>query len=247
MTLLVDVGNTRIKWARVGSGSLTGHGEASWRERGLEATVAAEWLAVPRPRRVVASSVLDDEPRQALSAWVRERWRRDIEFVSSLAAACGVTNAYPEPARLGVDRFAALVAAHAAGRRACCVVDAGTAVTIDALAADGRHLGGLIAPGVATMRRSLLSDTRGIRVVEGDQRILLARETGAAVAAGTAYAVVTLVDRIVYEMQVELSEAVTCVMTGGDAPLLRPLLSVSSEWHPDLVLRGVALLGGVAI
>ena len=245
MTLLVDVGNSRIKWARVVSGQLTGHGEASWRERGLQSTIAAAWTAVQKPRRVLAASVLDDGLRSVLCDWVRARWGLEMEFVHSRASACGVSNAYPEPHRLGVDRFAALVAAHAAGRRACCVVDAGTAVTIDALTADGRHLGGLIAPGVATMRRSLLSDTRGIRVVEGDQRILLARETGAAVAAGTAYAVVTLVDRIVYEMQVELSEAVTCVMTGGDAPLLRPLLSVSSEWHPDLVLRGVALLGGV--
>ena len=247
MTLLVDLGNSRIKWARVDSGSLTGHGEAAWRDRGLVATVAAEWNAAPRAPRVLAASVLDEPLRAALCDWVRTRWGHEVEFVRSLPDACGVINAYPEPHRLGVDRFAALVAAHASGRRACCVVDAGTAVTIDALTSNGLHLGGLIAPGVATMRRSLLSDTRGIRAVEGDQRILLARETGTAVAAGTAYAVVTLVDRVVYEMQVELGEAVTCVMTGGDAPLLRPLLSVSSEWHPDLVLRGVALLGGVRV
>lgn len=247
MTLLVDVGNSRIKWARLVAGSLTGHGEASWRDRGLVATIAAEWNAVQKPLRVFAASVLDEGSSEDMREWVRARWGCEVVFVRALGKACGVTNAYAEPGRLGVDRFAALVAAHTAGRRACCVVDAGTAVTLDAMTADGQHLGGLIAPGVATMRRSLLEDTRGIRAVEGEQRILLACETGAAVAAGTAYAVVTLVDRVVYEMQVELGEAVTCVMTGGDAPLLRPLLSVSSEWHPDLVLRGVALLGGLSL
>lgn len=243
MTLLVDVGNSRIKWARDDRGTLVGHGEAAWREMGLEATVAAAWNALSRPRRVLAASVLDDASRQVLCDWVFGRWGLEVQFVRSQACAGGVVNAYAEPERLGVDRFAALVAARAAGRRACCVADCGTAVTLDALTADGRHLGGLIVPGLATMRRSLLVDTRGIRVVEGDTRILLARETGAAVAAGTSYALAALIDRVVYEMQVELGELVTCVMTGGDAPLLRPLLSVTSEWHPDLVLRGVALLG----
>ena len=243
MTLVLDIGNSRIKWAREEGAGLSGHGEAAWRGRGLRATIAAEWNALARPQRVLAASVLDEECRAELCEWVSARWSLPVEFVRSQAEACGVTNAYEEPGRLGVDRFAALVAAHAIGPRASCVVDCGTALTVDALTAEGRHLGGLIVPGVATMRRSLLADTRGIREIEGDSRILLATGTGAAVAAGTAYALVTLVDRVVFEMQTELGEAVTCVMTGGDAPLLRPLLSVTSEWHPDLVLRGVLLLG----
>ncbi len=244
MTLLLDIGNSRVKWAREEGGRLGSYGEAAWRERGLRATIAAEWNALSRPSRVLASSVLDGGSRTELCDWVDQRWQLPVEFVRSQASACGVTNAYAEPERLGVDRFAALVAAHALGPRACCVVDCGTALTVDALTAEGLHLGGLIVPGVATMRRSLLVDTRGIREIEGDSRILLAASTGAAVAAGTAYALVALVDRVVYEMQTELGQAVTCVMTGGDAPLLRPLLSVTSEWHPDLVLRGVSLLGG---
>lgn len=243
MTLLLDVGNSRLKWARRKGSRLSGHGEAAWRDRGLAPTLSAAWSALARPRRVVASSVLDEASQSVLCDWVSRRWDLPVEFVRSQASAGGISNAYAEPGRLGVDRFAALVAAHAIGPRATCVVDCGTALTVDALSATGCHLGGLIAPGVATMRRSLLVDTRGIREIEGDSRILLACNTGAAVAAGTAYALVALVDRVVYEMQTELGEAVTCVMTGGDAPLLRPLLSVTSEWHPDLVLRGVAVLG----
>ncbi|MCA8967717.1 MAG: type III pantothenate kinase, partial [Planctomycetes bacterium] len=201
MTLLVDIGNSRIKWARDDAGNLTGHGEAAWRERGLRATIAAAWTALARPRRIIASSVLDAPSREELCEFVRERWQHEVQFVRSLPSACGVVNAYPEPGRLGVDRFAALVAARAAGLRSCCVVDCGTALTIDGLTGDGRHLGGLIAPGVATMRRSLLVDTRGIRVVEGDTRLMLASETGAAVAAGTCYSLVALIDRVVHEMQ----------------------------------------------
>ena len=139
-----------------------------------------------------------------------------------------------------------VVAAHASQRGACCVVDCGTAITLDVLAGDGLHLGGLILPGITSMRRSLTKDTAGIRDVEGEPRILLARSTGAAVAAGTLYAAVALVDRVVNDVANELHQPVACLITGGDAPQVRPLLAVHSVLRQDLVLHGLALLAGVA-
>lgn len=245
MTLLVDLGNSRVKWARATGGGLASHGEAAWRESGIDSMLDTHWADLPAPARVVVCSVLDEGSAQVLRGWVAGRWGVEAEFVHSRSEACGVRNAYSEPGRLGADRFAALVAARALYGGACCVVDCGTAITLDALAGDGLHLGGLILPGITAMRRSLAEGTAGIRDVEGEPRILLARSTGAAVAAGTLYAVVALVDRVVADVASELAQPVACLVTGGDAAQVRPLLAVRSALRQDLVLHGLALLAGV--
>ena len=146
-TLLVDIGNTRVKWAllrgaRVGRMQALEHagGGASFRR-----------LVRSAPRdvaRVVAVSVAGAKLERALDASARSRFGVAVEFVHSERRAAGVRNGYRDTWRLGADRWVGVIAAHyMAGARHAVVVNIGTALTVDAVTRDGRHLGGLITPG----------------------------------------------------------------------------------------------------
>ena len=241
MMLLVDAGNGGVKWGtlkrtRITTGETIAHGG------GFAATVGAAWSALEPPERVVVSNVAGAAFAEALSAWTREVWGVEAEFITAAAKRCGVVNAYREPEKLGADRWAALVAARAAVEGAVCVVDCGTAITLDALCADGRHLGGLILPGVALMRRSLLEGTEGIRDLAGGEAGLLARDTAGAVNGGTLYTAVAVIDRVTADVAAELGVEMTRIITGGGAAELLPLLAGEYRHEPELVLRGVAAI-----
>jgi type III pantothenate kinase len=138
MIVVVDAGNSRLKW-----GLHDGHG---WVRRGVVentnvARLTDDWQDLPSPQKIVVSNVAGAEIKAALELCV-QRWHVAPCWVVSQAQASGVTNRYADPSQLGPDRWAALIAAHQV-RQACIVVNAGTAVTIDALTKDGIFLGGL--------------------------------------------------------------------------------------------------------
>jgi type III pantothenate kinase len=242
VTLLADIGNSRLKWASAGPTGLAERGAVEYRSEGLARALETAWVRVKKPGRLVVSNVAGETAAAVLTGWSLGRWGVTPEFVVAREAACGVRNAYTEPARLGADRWAALVGAWSLHHQAVCVVDCGTAVTIDALSAQGEHLGGLILPGLVLMRRSLVEGTGGVRPVGDADVALLARNTAGAVAAGTLYALVAAVDRIAADIGAEIETTLEPVITGGDAALLLPLLAGRWTHHPDLVLQGLAVL-----
>lgn len=244
MILLVDVGNSRVKWAWARAGGLTESSAADHGAADLAQVLEAAWSHLKRPARVVVSSVAGPAATAVLTGWCVGRWRLVPEVVVPTERACGVRNAYADPASLGADRWAGLVGAWTLYRSACCVVDCGTAVTIDALSPAGEHLGGLILPGLAMMRRALLAGTEGVRPTGQPEVSLLARNTAGAVAGGTLYGLVAALDRIALDLAAEIGGDVRRVLTGGDAPALLGLLG--GEWHhrADLVLQGLARLAG---
>ena len=157
MILLVDIGNTRVKWATWNGNALGPQSVADHASRN-----AADWQQELRgggPTRVVAACVGDTAARAALAEASRAVLGREAEFVASTVSAAGVRNGYTHPAQLGVDRWLAVIGAYHRHRRACCVVDAGTAMTVDAVDASGLHRGGYIVPGPRLMIDSLLSGT----------------------------------------------------------------------------------------
>jgi type III pantothenate kinase len=163
----------------------------------------------------------------------------------------GVRNGYLDYRQMGVDRWLAILASYVTYRSAACVVDAGTALTIDAVAADGSHRGGLIVPGPALMRRSLLQDTAGIRpaadrLVDTTSRPAAAwgRDTDSCIRLGALRATACLIeDRVKAWRDLEAPGAVL-VLTGGDAAALGDALSLPVEHRPHLVLEGLALRYG---
>jgi type III pantothenate kinase len=161
--------------------------------------------------------------------------------------AGGVTNAYAEPWRLGVDRWLALLGARELfPGQALCLVSVGTALTLDLLARNGRHRGGAIVPGPELMVRALLERTAGIRRRArggaGSARGLYARDTRAAVEAGARHACVGLIERALAEGERRLGETPALVISGGGAGRLLPLLGGVRRRRDDLVMRGLAAL-----
>jgi len=246
--LLIDIGNSRIKWATLTKGKLH-RGEDAARPEDQQAMAACAgelWGRIKKPQAVVVSNVAGTAAAETLAAWSLEQWQAQPHVIVAEQSACGVTNAYTVAERLGPDRWAALIAA----RRRCdgpaCIIDAGTAVTIDVLAADGAHQGGRIIPGLAMMRRALRERTQNIRPATtspaaGDIT-LLARDTQDGVAGGTLYTLVAVIDRVVADIGCELGTDPTRIITGGDAAALLPLLSGNYHHYPDLVLEGLAVI-----
>ena len=162
-TLLVDIGNTRVKWALLRGARLTRMRARAHARRA--AVLRAVVDAAPRDvERVIAVCVAGASLERALGAAVRSRFGVRVEFVRSARHSAGVRNGYRDTWRLGADRWVSVIAAHALARgRPALIANIGTALTLDAVTGNGRHLGGAIAPGPATMTASLLAGTHGIR------------------------------------------------------------------------------------
>ncbi len=246
--IVVDVGNTRIKWARV-DGQRPGPTHAAAHARWSEADFARRLFGAGVCRALVAS-VAGAAVNRALARAAR-RAAVALEFATVPRRAAGVTVGYVEPWRLGVDRFAAMVGAHHLFRGVpLCVAGIGTALTLDLLGARGRHWGGAIIPAPALMVSTLLEQTAGIkRRAQGGTRggsSLFGRSTRDAVVQGARYAAAAAIDRAVDEAERLLPARPLVVLTGGEAPLVRPLVRSHCVGVADLTLRGLAVLGSDA-
>jgi type III pantothenate kinase len=243
MQVLVDIGNTRIKWALYDGERLAQHGSAVHRGA-VDAALTAFAATLPRElTRVVVANVAGDALERALRAAVGSR---AVDFVATSAERFGVRCAYREPQRLGVDRWVAVLAAHRLAAGAACVIDAGTAVTFDAVAADGEHLGGLILPGARLLAAALDRNTSNIGAtpvpaVAPKGLALLGRDTATSVGHGAMLAIAAALDRAVRTVATELGAAPRVYLTGGDAHELNAWLATKVEARADLVLEGLAL------
>lgn len=243
MNLLIDIGNTRIKWAVQEPGSWKTGEPLTRKQRAFKDLARPAWKELETPARVIVSSVAGDDYGKSVHTWVKRRWKVIPEFLHAEAQQCGVSNAYSAPERLGSDRWANLLAVHAHYNGPAVVIDCGTAVTIDAIAGDGSHLGGLIVPGMDLMTMALTDGAPGVQIQEKDNQevSLLGRSTESAVSGGVLYAAVSLIDRVSLDLKVELGNAAAIVLTGGDAMRILPLLSSKPDYDPDLVLKGLAV------
>ncbi|HET7649987.1 MAG TPA: type III pantothenate kinase [Gammaproteobacteria bacterium] len=243
MKLLVDVGNSRIKWAFLEKGTLGQFGDVTHDGYKLDDVLAAAWHTVPKPSAVMVSNVAGPMANHIINELARNLFDVAPAYAVSSAQAAGVTSGYRDPARLGVDRWLALIGAFNRHSAPACVIDCGTAITIDAIAQDGRHLGGVIAPGVQLMRHALVGATAGISDEPGEVTTdVFARDTRSAVAGGAINAAIGLIERVSARMQKELGDKARRFITGGDAERLLPYLGQRYKLVPNLVLEGLAVL-----
>jgi type III pantothenate kinase len=243
MILLLDAGNARIKLGRLADGELTPIGAVVHRDVGL-GTLMTELEQLSGPvQRVVACCVAGPSVRRELETAIRERFGIATEFVTAERQAAGVTNAYPQPGRLGADRWCAVIGAHAHGLGVACIVDAGSALTVDALVR-GRHLGGLIAPGIGLMRAALMDETGDLRALSeaplGGGDTLFATDTYEAIVRGTLFAAVSLIQRCRVELSRQAGALPALVLTGGDAEQLVAHFDDEILHLPWLTLDGLA-------
>ncbi|MCG6897640.1 MAG: type III pantothenate kinase [Thiocapsa sp.] len=243
MMLLLDIGNTSLRWA-LSDGGPPGETRVVRHGGAAPLDLLAEWERLDAPVRVLASNVGGAAIASAISRVTRAYWRREVEYIRTRATFGALRIAYSEPERLGVDRWLALIAAHRLLGEAALILDAGTAATFDLLLADGQHIGGLILPGIEMMRASLLAGTRIPRIEAEPTDAPWAADTGPAVAAGSLHAIAALADRLYDRLASEARSQPRLVLTGGDARRLIPAIDRPCRWIPDLVLRGLVEVAG---
>ncbi|MDN5865325.1 MAG: type III pantothenate kinase [Gammaproteobacteria bacterium] len=235
--LIVDLGSRGIAWRGVGEPGGAAHDNAPGK------CLAQAFDAALRPDEVVVGSVASEAVNQNLRAWCRENWQLVPRELTPSAEARGVRNAYRDPEQLGVDRWAALVAAHRRYGGAALIADCGTAVTVDYLAGDGRHVGGLIAPGIGLMRDALARGTRLDPVsVHAPTPRLLGDDTELCIAGGVLAAVTGMLRYAADKVAARYGAPQVFLITGGDAATVQARLG--SEWQlaPFLVLDGLEWL-----
>ncbi len=240
--LLIDAGNSRLKWGVVAAGKIIDKGVSVYCDTGLPQACKVAWER-HFPKRVVVANVAGPLFAKRLSDWCRQRLHLQPEFIEPQRCAYGVDTRYHDPSRLGVDRWVALIAVRASAP--VCVVDCGTAVTLDLLSPHGVHLGGMILPGLSVMRDSLYQRAPGIVrhpiEAEQEQAVIYGRDTGSCIEQGTLHAVAGAIERItvVWDEQVT---ALKKIITGGDAHIMQPLLKEGYHMQPDFVLHGLQII-----
>lgn len=245
--LLVDIGNSRVKWARCAGGVLGAQrsaAHADWQ--------AAEWRAAVFAdgpvERVLVASVAGGASIAALDAATRSATGRGIERVTTEREAAGVVNGYADPGLLGVDRWLAAIGAYRRVQGACVVADIGTAATIDVVASDGRHRGGYIVPGPRLMVASLLAGTSDLASFSATSppgaAAQFADNTRDAIERGCRVALAAWVERCLRDAATLVGAAPRLLLTGGAVPELQPFLAPGGEHVPDLVLQGLLAVAG---
>jgi len=240
--LVVDIGNSRIKWALAASGRVIGSGRAVAHDN-LE-LLFAEWsrLSAP-PQRVRLANVTQAPVAQAITDWVVATWQAPVETTATPAMGGGITIAYPDPTQLGTDRWLAMVGARAAGYLPACIVDCGSAITLDVVDGQGHHQGGLILPGLAAQQAGIAQVAPALPPVElGAGTPLLTHNTADALASGYLHGTAAAVQGLIRRCLAESSEPLTPVLTGGDAQLMARYLDMDVRLRPDVILEGLATL-----
>jgi type III pantothenate kinase len=243
MILLIDVGNTRLKWAWLEDSGLSDQQAVVHRNHASEQWMAPLFGPPGEASRVLVCNVAGAAMAKALTELSQEKFGLDPEFITATAGFGQLTNGYLDPELLGADRWLAVVGAWSRLHTALCVIDAGTAVKVDAVDAGGRHQGGLIVPGIHMMRDALFRGTtdiaRAAELSTASTTGILANNTISAVFRGAIFALAGMadhaVDRIVNDTGVEPA----LLITGGDAELISAALRRRGEIVPDLVLQGL--------
>ena len=240
MILLIDAGNTRVKWRVVtASEPLQAVDEGALahdRLAALTTALAAVRSRHPGLRRAFGCNVAGTEVAATIA---RACTGLALDWLRPSAACCGVRNLYEDPARLGADRWAALIGARRLHPHACLVVSAGTATTVDLLAADGDFLGGLILPGVELMQQALAHGTAQLPLAEG-RFTPTPRRTVDAIRSGCLQAQAGAVERMF--RQIASEPQALCLLGGGAADSFAGLLEIPLRRVDNLALSGLGAL-----
>ena len=241
MRLLVDAGNSRLKWRLERDGDAVEQGVGRL-DDDLPISVLAH--KINGIDSVAVSTVASEPKRVALQAFLQKQTGAPVTFYWAEPSRCGLANAYLDVSRMGADRWHAMYGAWATCRRGFAVVDAGSAVTVDYVDSSGRHLGGFILPGLQMMLRSLKTDAARIGF-DPSQNLATepGRSTGECVNHGLAWLSAAMVERIHRDVQAHALADI--VVTGGDADRLLGL-GLRGQSRPSLVLDGLGLIDAEA-
>jgi len=242
--LAIDVGNTRLKWALYESphtqAPLLAHG-AEFLEN-IDKLADGPWATLPVPQRMLGCIVAGDHLKRRVEEQM-EIWDAAPQWVVASSFEAGLTNGYDFPARLGADRWVAMIGAWhrllAQGpARPMVLVMVGTAVTVEAVDASGKFLGGIILPGHGIMLRALESGTAGLHVPTGDV-CEFPTNTSDALTSGGTFAIAGAVERMVQHVRQHCGAEPKCFMTGGAGWKMAPSMLGKFELVDNLIFDGL--------
>ena len=236
MTLLVDSGNRSINWAVLEKGDLVEHGRV---DRSSGESLSDVWKQLRQPQRVLVSNVAGQPGEEMVREISIKLWQLPVEIVSSTDECCGVTNCYVDPAKLGVDRWLAMIAAWHMTEGPVIVIDCGTAVTIDLVDENGAFRGGIIMAGLGLSRVALRACTASLDKYDQSHISVAAKSTAEAVTSGTFIGLAGAIERVVKDQSEMLEMKPRVLLCGGDAHNLLKLHNINVEIQPDMVLQGL--------
>ncbi len=241
MILLVDIGNTRAKWVQMN--------DVSWSVQHFvleplefEEQLASAWGDIPKPTKICVVCVAAGDLADRLRGWCHQQWGIKPVFAKTHAEQLGLRNHYDDPATLGCDRWLNLLATRHLLAGKVCVVDCGSAVTIDALSDDNQFIGGVIFPGLNMMRKSLVKETAAIKLAHSQADVFPARNTTDGVNSGTLMAMRGAIRDIINKFREKLGNDMSILFTGGDARYIAEGFGEEVRIELDMVLRGLALI-----
>lgn len=255
--LTIDIGNSRVKWALIENEDISSHGVFAYHGSDFEKKIENADLPLEAALMQI-SCVAGEEIKSRFIQWLKHKNYTAFKFAQTMAEQCGIINSYEVPSHMGVDRWLAMLAAYDVCKQQqkdfICIIDCGTAITLDVLASEGEHLGGLIMPGFQTMLKSLVKGTGNIEIKQHSalellQATGLASTTELAIKKGCSQMICGGLASMVGQLPVQESARVHCVLTGGDGDWLTNVLpgalnrinNCSFEYRPFLVLQGLYL------
>lgn len=239
--LCVDIGNTRLKWAVCNLVDMCFLESGVMENRnGFAFPVLDSAFGQLQSRPVWVSAVASDDKKQNISDWVDKNWKESVVIIDSDVDEFKHLNGYRDGSTLGVDRWLAMVAAQFYYKNNFCIIDAGTAITVDVVDAAGEHIGGVIMPGKQLMAESLASGTENIDISNGEV-VELADSTINGVSSGVLACVVGGIEKVL-SVIVEKHSDITVIVTGGDADLIKSALCFEVVLEKNLVLQGVGVM-----
>jgi type III pantothenate kinase len=242
--LAIDIGNTRLKWAQYASpqpsAAILAHGAVFL--EAIDDLAEGQWRSLAPPTSMLGCIVAGEGVKRRAEEQL-ELWDVTPNWVVSSPHACGVTNGYEHPNRLGVDRWVAMIGGWhrvlaRGGPRATLVVMVGTAVTVDAVDHTGRFLGGLILPGFGLMLRALEMGTAGLKAPTGEV-VDFPTNTSDALMSGGAHAIAGAIERMHRKLAERSGQKPVLLMSGGAAVKLAPTTDLDVEMVETLIFDGL--------
>ncbi len=241
MRLLVDAGNTRLKWRLEQEGIVIDEG---WSALSANAPLASIEGYLGAVSRVGVSTVIHEDMRLRLSSYLEQKVSGPVHFYWAEAQRFGLRNSYMDPQTMGADRWHGMYGAWKRYKCGCAVIDAGSAITVDYVNSSGQHLGGYILPGLKMMLKSLRNDAARIAFEEGEvSKAEPGINTAECVNQGLSWLSRAMIERVSKDVS-ELNLSQTLV-TGGDAGRLFAL-GMKGVHHPSLVLDGLGYIDSEA-
>jgi len=250
---LLDIGNSRIKGGLYSPEGLVSTGLIpSYDAKELTSIdILKLWRSSEAPDGILLSSVASPSLMDIIETRLFSAWKCRIHHVHADSMAYGVSNAYEvHPERLGADRWASLIAAHHYIGKPVCIVDCGTTITFDAIDAWGKHMGGMIVPGLCMMKQALLKKTgrlhgaiqssMPIKTSSGEK--WLPANTNQAIEWGILHSAIGFVNHAVMRLEHQCPHGFVRILTGGDAPKIVTSLPGTWRVENDWVLKGLSVI-----